>query len=89
MGHNNMQQASVGKGFTFSTLLASSVHDLKNILGAALESVAWLSDTTAGLTDEQSAEFKKVSRLLASVNSCVFINLNMNNTRCQSQRIMF
>ena len=53
----------------FSTLLASSVHDMKNILGSVLESMDWLSGGIKELTDEESQEFQKVSQLVAHVNS--------------------
>lgn len=56
-------------GFTFSTLLASSVHDLKNILGSVLESLDWLSNNISNLNDEQTKEFTKTSKLIAKINS--------------------
>ena len=55
--------------FTFATLLASSVHDLKNVLSSVLESLDWLNNNVADLTDEQDQEFDKVSQLIAQVNS--------------------
>lgn len=56
-------------GFTFATLLASSVHDLKNVLGAVLESLDWLGRNVNALNDEQNSEFERASQLVATVNS--------------------
>ncbi len=55
--------------FTFATLLASSVHDLKNVLGSVLESLDWLGSNVNGLNDEQNCEFEKINQLIATVNS--------------------
>jgi K+-sensing histidine kinase KdpD len=55
--------------FSFASLMASSVHDLKNILGIALESVDWLFDTSKNLNSEQKAELEKVAHNIAHVNS--------------------
>jgi K+-sensing histidine kinase KdpD len=55
--------------FTFSTLLASSVHDLKNVLSSVLESLDWLSNNINNLNDEQANEFTKTSQLIAQANS--------------------
>jgi K+-sensing histidine kinase KdpD len=55
-------------GFSFSTLLASSVHDMKNILGSVLESIDWLSSKMT-LDEDEGKEFKKMGHLLAHVNS--------------------
>jgi len=62
-------QYNQANSFTFSTLLASSVHDLKNILSAVLESLDWLGSNVNDLTNEQNNEFEKASQLVAAVNS--------------------
>ena len=64
-----MNEHTTSSNFTFATLIASSVHDLKNVLSSVLESLDWLSNNLNGLTDEQTQEFSKVSRLIAQVNS--------------------
>lgn len=58
-----------GLQLDFSTLMAASVHDMKNILGAVLESLDWLSSNIEPLDEKQSTEFQKSSQLLAHVNS--------------------
>ena len=55
--------------FSFATLMASSTHDLKNILGSVLESVDWLFDNAKSLNVEQRSELEKVAQLVAHVNS--------------------
>lgn len=55
--------------FTFATLLAASVHDLKNVLASVLESLDWLNNNINNLTKEQQQEFSKTSQLVAHVNS--------------------
>lgn len=54
---------------SFSMLLASSVHDIKNILGSVLESVDWLRSTEDNLNEQQHLELEKVNRLVTMVNS--------------------
>jgi len=53
----------------FAMLLASSTHDMKNVLASLLESVDWLYNSIDDLNAEQVAEFQKVSQLAASVNA--------------------
>jgi K+-sensing histidine kinase KdpD len=55
--------------FSFATLMASSTHDLKNILGTVLESLDWLFDSVKNLNSEQKNELEKVAQLVAHVNS--------------------
>lgn len=57
------------KEFNFSTLLATSVHDIKNVLGSTLESLDWITNSGDELTREQSLELEQVSQLIALVNS--------------------
>ena len=53
----------------FATLMASSVHDVKNILATVLESVDWLLQRLQNLQPDEQEEFKKINHLLAGVNS--------------------
>ena len=55
--------------FSFSTLLAASGHDMKNILGTVLESLEWLREDVKELTDQQTSEFHKSIQLISHVNS--------------------
>ena len=50
-------------------MLATSVHDIKNILGSTLESLDWLSGSSNNLSKEQNLELEQISQLIALVNS--------------------
>lgn len=51
----------------FSMLLASSVHDIKNVLGSVMESVDWMMSHSKP-TEEQASELHKVNQLVAMIN---------------------
>lgn len=62
---------------SFSTMLAASGHDMKNILGSVLESLEWVHSSLDSLTPEQEEEFSKMVQLVSHVNSELMQLLSM------------
>ncbi len=54
---------------SFTTLIASSTHDIKNILSSALEGLDWLYDRSGPLNSSQHDELEKIIQMLSNVNS--------------------